>query len=509
LRRIVSTMSFRLSEPASSRRVRAFLRRWHKRGLRALVEALAVPPGGPVALVDADGVLLALLRAREGDPLPVEDLRTVTFGDPAAARLLGDVPSLPRPTVDVIGSLVLAIDELGREMDELSSHALERYRELSLLYDFSEKASSAIALAEVMSLILAKAVAIVRASGASVVTLDPETPRRKVLASVGTVPEIGKAAIARIVASGHPFVGMDESSLREVKGDAWSGTLACLPLRAGERTSGVLVVLAGPGRELRPDDQRLLTALASLAAIRIEQASLAEATARRRELAAIGHVASAIVHDFKNPLTAIRGFAEMVQMPEIPVEEHASMAGQIIENADRMWRMVEEILHFVRGSASSLDLAPISAEQLSDRLLASIKPAVPSRAELTVRLEGVGTFVADVPKLERAVGNLVRNAVEATGGRGKVSITGGAGEDGMVLISVQDDGPGIPAGIQEQLFDPFVTAGKKGGTGLGLAIVKKIVEDHGGRVAVQSAPGQGARFDLLLPRDPSARGKRV
>jgi signal transduction histidine kinase len=465
---------------------------------------LRIGDGGPVSLFDADGATLASLR-EDGDSAGRSQGK-IDIGSPAVARLVGDVASMDPEFVERVTGLVLSVVDFDAEMDELSRHALERYRELSLLYDFSEKASSTTALSDIMSFVLRKAVSVVHASGASLISWNPETKKFRLVTSVGIVPEVPNDQIARVVESGRTWVGMTGFSLREVTGDSWNGTLACVPLRSADRASGVLVVLAGPGRELRPEDQRLLTALASLAALRLDLAGVVEAAARKREVTVLGHVATTLVHDFKNPLTAIRGYAEMIQMPEIPADEHSSLAEQIIVNADRLWGMAEEILHFARGNQASLDLKPTTGEQLAQRLTATLQHTVPPRIELTVRLQELGRIVVDTQKLERVIVNLVRNACEAIIGRGKVTVRASVSEKEASII-VEDDGPGIPPGIKNTLFEPFVTIGKPGGTGLGLAIVKKIIEDHRGTITVHSEPGGGARFILTLPQQDGASGE--
>jgi signal transduction histidine kinase len=495
-------MSLRLSEPPLSRRSRTFLRRWQQGPFRDFLQSRAQQSAGPVALVDPDGTLLANL----GGTAANTDLRALGelhIGEPPIASLVGDIRSLDADMVSLVELVVLTLDDFDHEMQELSEHALERYRELSLLYDFSEKASSATASSEVMDVILRKAVNVVHASGASVVVIEPDNHLPELLASVGTVPSVGDDAVRRVVETGRPLVGLFAESLREVDGDAWIGTLACIPLRTSDRVIGVLVVVAQPGRELRLTDRRLLTALASLAAMRIAHAWLTEANARKRELAAVGHVASAIVHDFKNPLTAVRGFAEMIQMDHIPAEEHASLAEQIIENADRLSAMVEEILHFVRGNRTGLDLQPISGACLTDRLRACLRHGTQETVQLNIDLTSIDRVVLDVRKFERVIINLVRNASEAIVHSGAINVHGEVDphDPGSVRILVEDDGPGIPRHLHDALFDPFTTSGKRGGTGLGLAIVKKIVEDHGGSIRLEAEVGKGSRFVIGMPRE--------
>lgn len=504
---IVEGMSLRLSEPSVSRRMRSFVRRWNKDAFRELVEDIDLGPGKPLALVHIDGTLLAVLRG-EGSSRELESLGARPIGNPPVVRLVGDVGSVREEHIRSIERIVGMVAEFDQEMEELSNHALERYRELSLLYDFSEQASSATAIDEVMDLILRKAVAVVRASGASLVTLEPDGNSTSLLASVGTVPDVGFRAIERVVSTGRPLVGMLPETLREVEQQDWSGTLACLPLRTAGRTTGVLTVMAGPGRELRPEDQRLLTALAAFAATRIEQAHLTEANVRRRELAAIGQVASAIVHDFKNPLTAMRGFAEMIQMDHVRPDEHGVLAQQIIDNADRLWAMVDEILHFVRGDRAALQLRPVSGAELTASLDRTLRHGLPDCVKLRVDLEPLGVIVVDPQKFERVIINLVRNASEAIVRSGHIEVIGGPAphDEDCFQVVVNDDGPGIPRHVRENLFDPFVTANKSSGTGLGLAIVRKIVQEHGGTVCVESELGRGARFVLSLPRHPNPRG---
>lgn len=505
----VSFSSLRLSEPPLSRRVRSFVRRWHKGPFRSFLESRTVPPGGPVALVDRDGSVLASIRGTTGSPSDLLRLGAIEIGNPAVARLVGDVDTLPDDFVEQVRLLVTSVVDFEVEMEQISRHALERYRELSLLYDFSEKTASTTALSEVLDVVLRKAVDVVRAAGAAIVTFDTESSAQQQLAAVGVVPSIKTRDVARVMENGRTLVGLSTDSLHEVQGEAWLGTLACIPLRTAGKAIGVLVVQAGAGREHAPEDQRLLTALASLAATRIEHSRLTEAAAKRRELVAVGHLASAIVHDFKNPLTAMRGFAEMIQMEHIPADEHAALAGQIIENADRIWTMVEEILHFVRGNRASLDLRKTSGEALAQRLASSLPYGVSDRIRIHIDLAHLGELVVDEQKIERVIVNLVRNASEAIVGSGNIRVHGEAAPDDSdaIQIVVEDDGPGIPWQIRANMFDPFVTAGKPGGTGLGLAIVRKIVEEHAGSVAVQSEAGRGTRFVLTLPRDPSTRSR--
>ena len=131
------------------------------------------------------------------------------------------------------------------------------------------------------------------------------------------------------------------------------------------------------------------------------------------------------------------------------------------------------------------------------RQLALELTELPVELQFQVDTKLVARF--DEGRLARVVHNLARNAIEAMGASGGVLTLGARMDAQDLLIFVQDTGPGIPAAIEGQLFQSFVTMGKAGGTGLGLAIVKKIVEEHGGSVSVKSSAA-GATFEIRLPQ---------
>jgi signal transduction histidine kinase len=136
------------------------------------------------------------------------------------------------------------------------------------------------------------------------------------------------------------------------------------------------------------------------------------------------------------------------------------------------------------------------------RQLALELSGIPVELSFQVDSKLVARF--DEGRLARVVHNLARNAIEAMGEAGGVLTLSARMEAHDLVISVQDTGPGIPAAIEGQLFQSFVTMGKAGGTGLGLAIVKKIVEEHGGSVSVTSSSA-GAIFEIRLPQTPTEK----
>ena len=222
-----------------------------------------------------------------------------------------------------------------------------------------------------------------------------------------------------------------------------------------------------------------------------------------------------LAHDFRGPMTVIRGYAETMMDAGVSGAEVRERAGLIAQMVDRLERMTSETLDFARvGSRLARRTLPLHG--LLEELAQSIALEVPDLAIARDFEVGAGTSAAvDVDKLRRVVGNLAANARDAMGAGGRLNLIARvlarpAGSDGALPKSlslvVADEGPGVPAGLAERLFEPFVTQGKKAGTGLGLAVAKRFVEDHGGSLELLPH-GPGARFQILLPLEAPAESR--
>jgi signal transduction histidine kinase len=220
-------------------------------------------------------------------------------------------------------------------------------------------------------------------------------------------------------------------------------------------------------------------------------------------------MAGMMVHDFRGPMTLIRGWAETLVEGDLEPKEVATPAQAIVDAVDRLERMTGETLDFARG-AEKLVLRSVPLGVLVAELAAGIEQELPGlTVERDFDLPGGRRGPIDVDKIRRAVSNIAANARDAMGGSGRLQLQARvealAGPDGprehLVLV-LADDGPGVAPGIRERVFEPFVTHGKKRGTGLGLAVARRFVEDHGGRLELVGEPGpgpRGARFRLALP----------
>ena len=181
---------------------------------------------------------------------------------------------------------------------------------------------------------------------------------------------------------------------------------------------------------------------------------------------------------------------------------------------DRLDRMTGEILDFARAGGRVV-LRRLPLRRFFGELADDLEKELPGVSVVrTFDLPEEATGALDEDKIRRAVGNLTSNARDVMGGRGVVHLgvrlvptTDGGPE--RLLIEVADEGPGVPPEIRATLFEPFVTARKKGGTGLGLAVARRFVEDHGGTIELVANPPSGgptgARFRLLLPLVPESR----
>jgi signal transduction histidine kinase len=287
------------------------------------------------------------------------------------------------------------------------------------------------------------------------------------------------------------------------------GTL--VPLLARSGLIGMLVL--GPRKRRRappynPAEVRQLSALAKRSALALENHLYQRELIASERLAALGTMAGMLAHDFRGPMTVIRGYAELLQDQGASPVDVAAHARLITEMIDRLERMTTETLDFAKGGGRLVKrtvglrkFLTILAEDLESEL-----PGLKVLADLSLSESDQGCL--DVDKLRRALGNIAANARDAMGGRGRIHLAaeiqqlpnpdGTPGTQPRLVLLLRDEGPGVDPAIRDRLFDPFVTQGKKGGTGLGLAVARRFVEDHAG--TVELLPERpGARFRITLP----------
>ncbi|MDR7418529.1 MAG: ATP-binding protein [Armatimonadota bacterium] len=222
----------------------------------------------------------------------------------------------------------------------------------------------------------------------------------------------------------------------------------------------------------------------------------------RRELTAN------VSHELRTPLTSIKGFAETLLGGAMRDEGTCRHFLEIIDQeANRLVKLVDDLLDLSRLESKrlSLDLGHVRLHDVVRDAVAKMRPLAGARA-LELRADDADiTVLADRDRLAQVLTNLVDNAIKFTGEHGHIAV-GWRALDGEVEVTVADDGPGIMPADLPHVFERFYKADRAraavpGGTGLGLAITKHIVEAHGGRIRVASAPGAGTTFAFTLPRD--------
>jgi signal transduction histidine kinase len=206
-------------------------------------------------------------------------------------------------------------------------------------------------------------------------------------------------------------------------------------------------------------------------------------------------------HELKTPLTIVRGHLELMVRDD-PGDVAATRA-LVLEEVDRMGRLVEELILLAKARRPDfLSVEEVDAGALTDILLEKMRGLGPRKWRVDARAEGV--VRVDAQRLTQAMLQLAANAVVHTAS-GSVIAVGSRVSGGRVSWWVSDQGPGIPAAVHDQIFERFRRGDDKGdGSGLGLAIVRAIAQAHGGDVAVNSAPGMGARFTITIPRHGAA-----
>jgi len=242
---------------------------------------------------------------------------------------------------------------------------------------------------------------------------------------------------------------------------------------------------------------------------RVEQ--LEERERLRDRLAALGEMAAAIAHEGKNPLAGIEVMAGILerQLSELP--DAQSTLGDIIKEAKMANVIVQEVLAFVRPLRLQVEDIAV-ADVIRDAIAAAESHSVKGKVDVRVDVpEALRPIQGDPHQLRQIFTNLLTNAFEAMGGMGNVEIAATAvdGDEEMasaaeqatgptIMITITDNGPGIPPEVVDRIFSPFFTT-KPQGSGLGLAIVRKIVDAHDGRIDVGERHGGGTVFRVTLP----------
>lgn len=213
--------------------------------------------------------------------------------------------------------------------------------------------------------------------------------------------------------------------------------------------------------------------------------------ARDQQLKSLGQMSAVLSHELRNPLTALKGHAQLLA-ERLPAD-HPGRAGaeRVVAGALRLEAIANQILDFARPGA----VAP-RAEDPGAVAQAAIDLVADPRVRLSVE-PGLGSWSLDRLRLEQLLVNLLRNAAEASPETAPVEVSVGR-EASALVFAVRDHGPGLPPGEEARIFEPFFGRRVRG-TGLGLAIARQIAEAHGGHLEGATHPDGGALFRVVLP----------
>jgi two-component system sensor histidine kinase KdpD len=258
---------------------------------------------------------------------------------------------------------------------------------------------------------------------------------------------------------------------------------------------------------LIPEQRQLAETVAALTAIALERVhfvTVARDTLLQMESERLRNsLLEALSHDLRTPLTALVGLAETLARDVAAGRGDSATAWGIRAQALRTAELVDSLLEMARLQSGRVMLRRDwqSLEELAGAAIASIGPAL-SGHDVAIEIpEGFPLLHCDGALFERVLVNLLENAARHTPPGTRVVLAGGV-RDGMAEIRVEDNGPGLPPGETEALFEKFVRGGKASevsGMGLGLAICRTIVEAHGGRIRAERRAEGGARFVVTLP----------
>ena len=290
----------------------------------------------------------------------------------------------------------------------------------------------------------------------------------------------------------------------------------CVPMQGRYGVVGVIyidtstspqeMIRRGQVNKFTQDHLMLMIAIGHQAALAVEDTHYYLAMVQAERLAAIGQTIATLSHHIKNILQGIRGGGYLIELGLKQHDEELIRKGWAIveKNQAKISGLVMDMLTFSKEREP--DLQPSDLNQLIQDIVELMQArAEESQIDFTwERQSEIPTLVFDPEGIHRAVLNLVTNAFDAVADspepRRVRVFTRYDPDQGKVWIGVEDNGPGIPPEMLDKIFSPFVSF-KKGsrGTGLGLPVSQKIVQEHGGRITVESAPGQGTRFTIELP----------
>jgi K+-sensing histidine kinase KdpD len=407
-----------------------------------------------------------------------------------------------------------ADDNIVRRLEEQRRALEAQVIKLHKLMDASKVINSTLDLDKLLGLILEAAVSSIEADRGTLYIVDQVKQElwSKVLQGANMVEirlPLGKGIAGYVAQTGEsiniPDAYSDPRFNREVdqKTGYRTRNILCMAMRNKDgRIIGVFQLLNKKAGSFSKDDEQFIDAFSSHAVIALENARLAQEMVQNERLSAVGRMANVIIHDIKNPMGTLRVYAQVMKRKS-GNEEAGKLADEMIRQVDRFVNMAQEILDFTRG-VSAINLQDLDFSDVMNGVLDFIeKDLEKNNVKLVRKSDFTGVVRLDQDKMVRVFYNLASNARDAMPQGGTLSVSTQA-LNNYVRIEFSDSGTGMPEEVRKRIFEPFMTYGKKHGTGLGMAIVKKIVDDHQGKIEIESELGKGTTIRIMLPATPAA-----
>ena len=415
-----------------------------------------------------------------------------------------------------------SVVDKNEQLQQTTTKLQQKVAELDLLYDIQSDLSQPSDLSSLVKTITQKTLELVNGKACSLTLCEPSLHRVYVM--IDRCPTYSRnwdyytrtvspdqTVASRVIESGEPFV-CSADACQQVPGPTpyESGleakNIIAVPLFDDDSCIGALQVfnLALPQDPTRlgftEDDVKILTLIASQIASTVASRRRRELREKEDRLATIGQMIAGILHDFKTPFSVISGYVQLMADADDRKQRH-QYADRVLQQFRDLNQMTRELLKFARGDSRIL-LRKIFIHVFVDELTELLESEFDSHnIDFELDLQYRGEVHLDPVKMKRAIVNLARNATDAMddGGRFRMRVER---VDELLRLTFEDTGKGIPAEIQDHLFESFVTRGKEDGTGLGLAVVKKIVDEHRGSITFDTEPGEGTTFVIELPIAP-------
>ena len=414
-------------------------------------------------------------------------------------------------------------------LERRSSELAAKVEQLEALSEVSKVLGSSLDVEEVLSTIVSHAVELSMTDGGSLMEYDAATRLFRVRAAYGTSDEVleqlrrarihadetwvGRCAYATSSFQIEDLQTVDrDAHLTILHADGWR-SLVAVPMRSHDHVVGAFVVRRRQPGRFTEDVCDLLSAFASQSAIALTNARLYEELARQSvELTVASQHKSEFLasmsHELRTPLNAVIGFSEVLleRMFGELNERQEDYLRDIRDAGRHLLALLNDVLDLskVEAGQMELDLTTFDAAAAFQYALSLVRErAAQHRVDLTLDLsEELRVIRADELRFRQVLLNLLSNAVKFTADGGSVAVSAWLDAEDL-LVTVTDSGVGIPYADQDRIFDTFQQGGRfvvrSEGTGLGLTVTKRIVQLHGGRIWVTSAPGVGSSFGFTIP----------